>query len=141
MVLDMVRSALLPALVTVGIGLLAYPASADPILTISLPSQLVTVGDTVTLDVDIANVTDLYTFQFSVDFDPSILQAATTTEGSFLPLGGSTFFIPGTIDNVGGTITLLAATLEGMIPGVSGSGTLAILGFDAVALGTSPISV
>ncbi len=111
--------------------------------TISVqPSTLdVTEGETFSLDIDIANVADLYAFQFDLGFDPTILAAESVTEGSFLPSGGSTIFFPGTIDNMGGTIAFNADTLVGAIPGVSGGGTLASVEFEALATGTSVISL
>lgn len=122
-------------------GLFQANAFADPILSIQPPSTSVVAGSTFAVDVNISNVTDLFAFQFDIGFDPSILSATSITEGSFLPGGGTTFFIPGTIDNIGGTISSNADTLIGAISGVSGSGTLAVLDFTALAAGTSPIDI
>src|SRR5437870_1479224 len=103
---------------------------ADPILVSIQPStSSVTPGDTLTLDVDVANVTDLFAFQFDLGFSPGVLSALSITEGAFLPGGGTTFFIPGTIDNVGGAITATADSLIGTISGVNGNGTLAAVQF------------
>lgn len=49
-------------------------------------------------------------------------------------------FIPGTIDNVGGDVSSTADSLIGPIPGVTGTGTLAVFQFTALAVGTSPLS-
>jgi hypothetical protein len=116
-------------------------AFADPILSIQPASTTVVPGNSFAVDVNIANVSDLYAFQFDITFNPSILSALPVMERSFLPSGGSTFFLPGTIDNTSGTISFIADTLIGSIPGVSGSGTLAILDFTALAAGTSPINI
>jgi hypothetical protein len=93
------------------------------------------------VDVNVANISDLYAFQFDVGFTPGILSAISVTEGSFLAGGGSTLFLPGTIDNTLGTISFNADTLIGSIPGVSGSGALAIFGFTTLIAGTSPINI
>ncbi|HEV3199328.1 MAG TPA: cohesin domain-containing protein, partial [Bryobacteraceae bacterium] len=69
-------------------------------LSVDAPSSAA-VGDIFTVNVNIAGITDLYGFQFDLSFDPAILAAASSTEGPFLPTGGATFFIPGTIDNTG----------------------------------------
>jgi general secretion pathway protein D len=98
-------------------------------------------GATFSVDVNISGATDLYAFQLDLSFDPSVLSATGVSEGSFLPSGGSTFFLPGTIDNVGGTITSNADTLLGAIPGVSGSGTLIVFDFTALAPGTSIFTI
>src|SRR2546430_17140244 len=94
---------------------------ADPIVSIQPASSSVAEGDTFTLDVDIANVTDLFAFQFDLGFCPGVLSALSIIEGAFLPGGGTTFFIPGTIDNVGGAITASADALIGAISGVNGT--------------------
>jgi hypothetical protein len=125
----------------------ARNGSATPILSIEPPSLLVQRGDSFSLDVRISGVTetDLFAFQFDLAFDPLILSARSITEGPFLPSGGATAFIAGTIDNsifspTGGTITGTADTLIGAIPGVNGSGVLAFVDFEALSLGTSPIT-
>jgi general secretion pathway protein D len=98
------------------------------------------IGDTFTLDVLANDVTDMFSFQFDLSFDPVLLQASGVTEGPFLATGGAAFFIPGLIDNTAGTISFTADTLIGAIPGVSGSGTIASVEFQALAVGSSPIS-
>jgi general secretion pathway protein D len=117
------------------------PAGALPAVSISPPSTIASIGSTVSLDVAISGVADLYAFQFDVTFDPSVLAATDVSEGPFLPGGGATFFIPGIIDNVGGSVAFTADTLLGPVPGVTGDGILATLTFTAVAAGTSPIAL
>jgi hypothetical protein len=116
-------------------------AYADAILSIQPPLTSVAAGTTFAVDVNVANVSDLFAFGFDIGFTPGTLSAISVTEGSFLPGGGSTFFLPGTIDNTLGTIGFNADTLIGAIPGVNGSGTLAILDFTALNGGTSPINI
>src|SRR5690349_16751681 len=82
-------------------------ASAD-VVSIQPPATNQASGDTFTVDVNVSGVADLYAFQFDLTFDPTLLFAVLVTEGGFLPGGGTTFFIPGTIDNVGGDITATA---------------------------------
>jgi hypothetical protein len=117
----------------------SLPALADGVPTLSIAPASSTVGTGITLDVDISNITDLYAFQFDLSFDPETVSAISITEGLFLPGGGSTFFLPGTVDNVGGTIASTADSLVGAIPGVNGSGTLAILTLFGLAPGISSI--
>jgi len=124
----------LPLLLAPGI------ASAAPILHVDAPVAASS-GDTVLVEVNVSGVSDLYAFQFNLGFDPNILAAATITEGSFLPSGGATFLVSGTIDNIGGTITDTADTLLTAISGVSGSGTLIAFGFIALGSGVSPIVI
>lgn len=114
-------------------------AFAIPVLSISPTSMDVLPGDAFSLNVEISDVIDLYAFQFDLTFDPALLAATAVAEGPFLLNGGSTFFIPGVIDNLGGSIVSTADTLLGSVPGVTGSGTLATFSFDALVPGTSPI--
>lgn len=118
------------------------PASvrAAPILTIALGPS-VGVGGVVEASVNVADVADLYAFQFDFTFDPSVVGAVDVTEGSFLSTAGSTLFEPGTIDNPLGTITFIAGTLVGAPPGASGSGTLATIRLMGLAPGTSGLTL
>jgi len=119
----------------------SLPSFADdvPILSIAPSPSTVGAGSNVVLDVNIANVTDLFAFQFDLSFAPGTVSAASIVEGAFLAGGGTTAFIPGTIDNVGGTIAATADTLIGPGPGVNGSGTLVVLTLTGLAPGTSSI--
>jgi hypothetical protein len=116
-------------------------AHADPIFGVQPQITTVQQGDPFSLGVSIAGVSDLYAFQFDLGFDPAILSAVAVTEGPFLPSGGSTFFLPGTIDDGSGTITFNADSLIGPVPGVDGSGILAVIQFGALAPGNSAISL
>ena len=140
----MVRRGIKSALCSLLFGVL-FPAAtfagSIPIVSVDPLSSSVSLGSNFTLDVNIANVTDLYAFQFDIGFGPSVLQATNVVEGSFLPSGGFTFFIPGTIDNSAGAITFIADTLLGPGPGVNGSGTLVMLQFLASGVGTSAIDI
>jgi adhesin HecA-like repeat protein len=127
-------------LVGLTISFWARNGSAAPLLSIEPPSLFVQRGNSFSLDVRISDVADLFAFQFDLAFDPLILSAGSITEGPFLPSGGATAFIAGTVDNTAGTITATVDTLIGAIPGVNGSGVLASVDFQALSLGTSPIT-
>ena len=119
------------------------PLLAFAISTVSIQPTVSTVdvGSFFDVFVDVSSVTDLYAFQFDIGFDPAILSAIGATEGPFLPSGGTTFFIPGFIDNTAGTISFNADSLTSVISGVSGSGSIADIQFQALALGTSQIDL
>jgi hypothetical protein len=119
---------------------LPISAVATPILTIQGPTT-VSQGSSLAVDVNIASVTDLYGFQFDLGFNPSVLMATMVSEGAFLPSGGSTFFIPGTIDNTNGIVAATADTLTGAMSGVTGSGTLAVFDFTAIANGSTGLTL
>ncbi len=106
------------------------------------PSSLtVTAGQNFSVDVKILNVTDLYAFQFDLGFNPAVLKADSVSEGTFLPFGGSTIFVPGSIDNVAGDVSDNADTLETAVFGVTGSGLLASFDFTALAPTSSPLDI
>jgi hypothetical protein len=118
---------------------LTWPALA---VSISLQPSSLTVsrGQSFFLDVNVSSITDLYAFQFDLSFPGGVLSAISISEGPFLPSAGASFFVPGIIDPEG-TISFIADTLLGPIPGVSGSETLATVQFNAIAPGTGPIAL
>jgi hypothetical protein len=123
------------------LGICAMSVAASPILSIQPPSRSVQPDRDFSFSVRVADITDLFAFQFDLAFDPAILSAASVTEGSFLRNGGSTVFVPGTINNTAGTINFTGDSLIGPIQGVSGSGTLATVNFQAFRPGMSPIAL
>jgi hypothetical protein len=125
-----------------GVLSLAVAASAATI-QIDPASSTIMAGGGAVLNVRITDVTDLYAFQFDLAFDPAILSkdfVPITVEGAFLSAGGGTVFLPGILDNTVGTVTLIAGTLTGPVPGVSGSGTLVSVSFLGRTLSTRPIA-
>lgn len=114
-------------------------AQADPVISLNVNPGPAGVGNTVLVDVNISGAVDLYAYQFSLLFNPAVLQATTSAEGSFLGTGGTTFFVAGTVDNTLGAVNFTLGTLLGLLPGVNGSGTLATLSFNAAALGSSTL--
>jgi general secretion pathway protein D len=96
-----------------------------------------------TVPVDISGVSDLYAFQFDLSYDPAVVHVTSITEGAFLPSGGATFFLPGSIDNAAGLVSMTADSLAGAVSGVSGSGHLAIVHFAVVETGSavSPLTL
>ncbi len=114
-------------------------AFADLELSIVPASQNVSPGQTFRVDIDVNSVPDLYDYQFSLAFNPLVLAADKVTEGALFANTGNSFFSPGTIDNSGGTIQLVADTLFSAGPGVAGPGTLAVVQFTAVGAGTSSL--
>ena len=123
------------------IALAASPVFATPIISVSPPASAVNVGDSVSVDIVISGAVDLYAFQFDVGFNPSVLSATSIVEGAFLPSGGTTIYLPGTISNVSGTISFTADSLETAINGVTGAGQLATVTFQAIGAGSSPVNV
>ncbi|MEO5734585.1 MAG: cohesin domain-containing protein [Rubrivivax sp.] len=115
-------------------------AQAVPVLSITASPATAVVGSPLALDVRITDIVDLYAFQFSLAFNPAVLQAMPATEGPFLSAGGGTFFGGGTVDNTAGKVSFVIDSLIGPVAGVNGSGSLARILFNVTAAGTSPLT-
>jgi MYXO-CTERM domain-containing protein len=115
----------------------ALPAEATPILSlVRVPSD-----NGVEVAVQVDGASDVFAYQFSVNFDPTVLEALTVTEGPFLAAAGPTFFDPGTIDNGLGSISFMFDTLLGPVAGASGSGILAYIDFDPLRQAFTTLSL
>lgn len=119
------------SLATAALAILPLSAAiAAPTIAITGPASVMP-GSSFAMQVSAFDVTDLYAFQFDVTFDPALFTASGVTEGAFLASGGTTFFDGGMIDSTTGVISFVFNTLIGPISGVSGSGVLASIDFDA----------
>ena len=120
----------------------AASAFASPILSISPAASMVNVHEDVFLTIDIADVVDLYSYNFDLTFDPTILSFVEIVEGGF-PQGGlspgDTYFIPGDGVTTSGVVSFTGNTLIALPSGVSGTGTLAIAKFLAITPGITSI--
>ena len=117
------------------------PASASPILFINPSASTVNVGATVELRIEIADVTDLFFYNFDLLFDPNILEYVDIVEGAFLKSGDfpdTEFILPG--EENPGIVSFISNAVRGDT-GVTGGGTLAIATFLAVSPGISAISI
>jgi len=123
------------------LGAVSAPvAAADAVVSFTTSPTPAVKGSPLGLDVLITGVLDLYAFQFTLNFNPAVLQAGSVTEGAFLPSGGGTFFNSGTINNTTGTVSFAYDSLLGALPGVNGSGVLAHINFSVPGVGSSPIT-
>jgi hypothetical protein len=122
------------------VGLFSRSAAATTV-SIEPATSSVTQFDSFTVDIAIADVTDLIGFQFDVTFDPLLLSVNDVTEGPFLPGGGVTFFVPGDFTTTPGVISFTGDALIGLDPGVTGSGVLAHILFTANAPGTATLTL
>jgi len=115
---------------------LLSPAYAAPVLDMSTT----TTSTGIDLTVSVQNVTDLYSYQFTLNFSPTLLSAVAVGEGAFLASAGATYFYPGDIDNSAGSISFVLASLFGPTAGVDGSGDLATFSFDVKSAGLASFS-
>jgi Cohesin domain len=123
--------------------LIALPAVSDADPAVTAGSATVHVGDMFNIPISITGASELQSWQFSLAYNPAIVQANAVTEGPFLSESGAalTLFVPGVIDNVTGHITLVADMFVDLPPGPSGSGVLGEIEFQALALGVSPLTL
>jgi hypothetical protein len=118
----------------------ARSAAASPIVTAGPYTPATPI---VSVPIEIAGADDLVAWQFDVAFDPTDLQALSVSEGPFTSGSGSftTLFIPGIIDNISGSISLVAGAYLDLPPGPSGTGVLAIIDFAVLGTGNSVIEL
>jgi len=111
----------------------------DPELSTAL------LNSTFSINISIANVSDLCGFEFKLFYQNSILNATGYEEGPFLKSGGSTsFYAPAFTDNYNETHGLVGmiCTLNDFINGgVNGSGVLASVTFKAILGGNSSLAL
>jgi PKD repeat protein len=84
---------------------------------------------------------DITAYQFTLSYDPSILNGVSVTNGDLI-VDGSAMFLPGTFDNTAGKLSLTGAFFFFTIPPpevASGPGTLANVTFTVVGYGCSDI--
>lgn len=122
-------------------------ASPSPTTIAVDPAQpkVVDLGKSFIVTVNVTDVDDLYLCMFRLKWNNSLIQLNNMIEGPFIEQGGTTAFITDPaltkIDeiNAAGRINEVTCTLLALVPGVSGSGTIATLNFTALALGTTAI--
>jgi hypothetical protein len=95
-----------------------------------------TAGTTFPIYINVKNVTDLLVFDFTLNYDPTVLTAnAPVTLGSFFP-GDSMIWVE-EIDNDLGYVRYLVSLPPGSQEGMSGSGTLATISFTVAGSGAT----
>ena len=99
------------------------------------------VGDTFTLQLDAANVTDLTGWQAELVFNPAVLKVTQVLEGDFLKQNdGETFFQEGTIQNRTGNIIGLKSVQLSRGKGFP-NGTLLSVDFTVIGKGKSLVTL
>jgi hypothetical protein len=122
----LVMSLMIPFLLVHTTPLVADPF-ADTLVSVIPNNTVVGPAQFIELDIYCAPGQPVKSFEFKLQFDPSLLQANVVSEGNIFT-GYSTFFNAGTIDNIQGTII----DIYGLIMGagnVSSPGILATINF------------
>ena len=130
-------------LLTLPLGVVTKAEAESTRVFLDPSSQTVgATGDVFTVNVSIANVSNLYGYQFKVYYNSTIMNGtAQPIEGPFLKSGGSQtlFFIESFTDSYNSTngIVWIVNTLSGSSPSVNGDGVLVTLEFTSLAAVTS----
>lgn len=117
-------------------------ADAAPILTFGceVDCAVVNQGEFFDLDIRIVDVADLVTFSFFISYDTSVVRVNNVTDitsGLFWGGTGSFFILPLDL-----TLPLLiGGSIPPPLPGVTGSGTLAVIKFEAIGVGDADIEL
>lgn len=101
------------------------------------PSEIIAnPGDTFTINVNINDVVDLYSYDVRIQWPRDLLQCVSATEGPFLTANPTIFLPKIYVDYI-----VVAATSMGAIPGVSGSGTLFTVNFMVLDAGKCTLDI
>jgi hypothetical protein len=148
-----VHTAFLIALLTTLIAPAAAISSGiktEASVAINPPISVTRIGQTITVELYLNSVTDLWGGQVALDFDPAILKVVDAAGNPATKIQRGTFLNPARVtevinvaDNTAGRIEY-AATLRNdphnPVPPASGSGSFAIIKFKGIALGSSPVT-
>ena len=104
----------------------------------TIDGAVIGVDNTLTVNLSISDARNITGWQAGLLFNASVLECTAYSEGDFLQAVGDTLWLPGTIDNTLGVISIYACTFMGSYK-VSGSGQLANLTFRVKAPGVSDL--
>ena len=118
-------------------------ASPDTTVFITPLVAYAGVGESFTIDIDVADVTNehpLYSFGINISFNPDVLLFTGVTEGDFLAEQpeGTDFYIR--VEQELGWV-YFGYTTHGAYDGLDGDGTLATASFNATVIGESPLNI
>jgi hypothetical protein len=114
-------------------------AQSEASLYVNPPTVTASVGQSFSININITGVQDLFGWQFELDWNSSLLNVTSISEGSFLSSGGTTFFSY-TLNDTAGSI-VVDGTLTGQGSGVDGDGVLATVTFNVLSSGQSPLTL
>ena len=117
----------------------------DPVKIIDETKQA---GSFVSFHVDISDVTDLYTWQLNVSWNPSILTVSDINAGEFLLRTGSTDktaayqlgYVVNATDYANG-YACISESILGEVAGETGSGRLVSIEFEVVGYGCTDLNI
>ena len=124
------------------------PGFGAAVVSVVPPTTTVSQGEVFSVDVCVTPLARIAGAQFGLSFDPALLAALVVTQGDLLNQdGASTFFSPGLINNVVGSVTSVLGAVTTPGASVATPGVLATVQFIArtqpgtSALGLSDVRV
>ena len=112
---------------------MASPAS-KALLSLGVPGS-VKLNDQFNMQVNVAEVQNLYNAVFTVGYDPKILDVVTQAEGPFLKQNGAASGFQAFADKKKGELWISQSRVNGA-EGASGNGVLAAVTFKAIGKGS-----
>jgi hypothetical protein len=97
-------------------------------------------GGPYTVPLSIVGASQLANITLTVTFNPSALRVRAVQEGTFMRTGGLNATFAQEVDAASGRIDIAIARV-GDVTGVSGTGLLAAVLFDAIGAGTANLSI
>jgi hypothetical protein len=130
------RTLIIVLIIALGLVPLSTAVADEPTtVSISAPSG-VNPGEQFTINIAVEPGTSIAGMQFNLAFDPAVVTADSVTEGNLLSQGGATtYFSPGTINNVAGSISGVAGAITTPGQSVAAPGNFAVLTMTASAQG------
>ena len=116
------------------------PPAGPVSLSVSPATKTINNGETFVLDFKIAGASDVFGFQFDVEYNPSVLQFQKSDQGTFLNKNGqdNTFCVD--YKNSSGAVRNIACTRLGK-GSAEGEGILDKITFKAIGSGTSDVKI
>ncbi len=105
----------------------------------SITDPTLTPSSTFNISIKIINATNLFSFEFRLNYSSTVLEALGVQEGTFLSNTGTTSILKNETDNILGSV-LFSVGLTAP-PGVTGDGTLAMITFHVIANGTTSLNL
>jgi hypothetical protein len=116
------------------------PATAAQVIVTPPGTEFRVAGGPYTVPLSVNNATGVSVITLTVTYNPAIIRVRTVQDGTFMRQGGVTESFAPKIDAGAGRVDIAIAR-NGDQTGASGAGLLAALLFDALAPGSSAISV
>ena len=117
--------------------------TAEPVVAIEPPEQVVDLGATFTVTVYVVDAQDLGAYQFDMNWDPTLFYVHDVVNGPFLGSTGRQVpdFPAADIDNDVGTLTFARFSTDAGTPGPTGDGDLAYIIMEAIEVGSSALDL